>query len=83
MGLINLVFKLLGNHSLKLWEIFAKIIEISQHLVLTRAKGLQYVDVNHFTKTLNILDQTSQIWFAYDDAENLESKIERCKMNED
>ena len=40
------------------------------------------VAVNNFTNPQNILDQTSQIWFAYDDAENLESKIERCKMNE-
>ena len=47
---------------------------------LTRAKGIEIV--NNLTKPLNILDQTSQIWFAYDDAENLESKIERCKMNE-
>ena len=42
---------------------------------LTRAKGIEIV--NNLTKPLNILDQTSQIWFAYDDAENPESKIKR------
>ena len=48
---------------------------ILKHLDLTRAKGIEIV--NNLTKPLNILDQTSQIWFAYDDAENPESKIKR------